>query len=355
MENSFSRYEARAQKKLEMLGGGFTLLAIESSCDETAAAVLKGARDVVSTSVHTQIPIHQKYGGVVPEIASRSHVERIGSVVSDALEKADVGFSDIDAIAVTYGPGLVGALLVGVSYAKGLALSLGVPLAGVNHIAGHIAANYITHKELEPPFVCLVASGGHSHILHVKDYMSFELLGCTRDDAAGEAFDKAARVLGLSYPGGPLLEKLAAGGDKNAYKLHTGFNTTQSLDFSFSGIKTAVINIIHNAEQKGEAINRADVAASFQSAVVETLCDKSVRACMIAGVDKLVLAGGVSANKALRLRLEECAKARGLSFYCPEFKYCTDNAAMIGCAGYYALMRGCRSDLSLNAEPALRL
>ncbi len=350
-------YEQVVSEKLERLRNQrkFNLLAIESSCDETAASVLTSEREVRSMAVHTQIPLHQRYGGVVPEIASRSHVERIGGVVRYALEDAKMSMEDIDAVAVTCGPGLVGALLVGVSYAKGLAFARQLPLIGVNHIAGHIAANYISHKELEPPFVCLVASGGHSHIVEVGDYSQFRLIGCTRDDAAGEAFDKVARVLGLPYPGGPHLEKLALSGDENAFSLHAGFNAKPILDFSFSGLKTAVINLMHNAEQTGRELNKADVAASFQHAVVDTLVTKSVNAAMEAGHGKLVLAGGVSANTTLRNRLRVAAEAKGIAFYCPEMKYCTDNAAMIGCAGYYGLLGGQSSSLNLNANPALAL
>ena len=331
------------------------LLAIESSCDETAASVLRGSREVLSMAVHTQIPLHQKYGGVVPELASRSHVERVGGVVQKALADARVTLNDIDAVAVTYGPGLVGALLVGVSYAKGLAYAKGLPLVGVNHIAGHIAANYLTYPDLEPPFLCLVASGGHSHIVEVRGYDEFALLGRTRDDAAGEAFDKVARVLGLSYPGGPNLEKLARAGDAAAYTLHAPFNDGPSPDFSFSGLKTAVINLMHNAEQKGEAICAADMAASFQRAVVRTLTNKSLRAAKQAGADTLALAGGVSANMALRTALAEAASAANLRFCCPDFRFCTDNAAMIACAGHYALMAREPAPLSLNAVPNLAL
>lgn len=331
------------------------LLSIESSCDETAACVLRGSREVLSMAVHTQIPLHQKYGGVVPELASRSHVERVGGVVQKALDDACVTLDDMDAIAVTYGPGLVGALLVGVSYAKGLAYAKGLPLIGVNHIAGHIAANYLTYPDLEPPFVCLVASGGHSHIVQVRDYDDFVLLGRTRDDAAGEAFDKVARVLGLPYPGGPNLEKLALGGRAAAYKLHAPFNDSPSPDFSFSGLKTAVINLLHNAEQKGERIDPADMAASFQQAVVHTLTNKSIRAAREAGAATLALAGGVSANMALREALAAAARDAGMRFCCPDFRFCTDNAAMIACAGHYALLSGAPSPLSLNAVPNLAL
>ena len=331
------------------------LLAIESSCDETAAAVLAGARDVRAMTVYTQIPLHRKYGGVVPELASRSHVEKVGAVTEAALHEAGVSIHEIDAIAVTCGPGLVGALLVGVSYAKGLALAAGKPFVGVNHIAGHIAANYLTYPDLKPPFVCLVASGGHSHIVRVEDYCSFTLLGRTRDDAAGEAFDKVARVLGLGYPGGPALEALAREGDPQAFRLHAGFNDKPTFDFSFSGLKTAVINLVHTAEQRGETLNPADVAASFQHAVVETLAEKSVRAAVESGLGTLALAGGVSANRALRAAMQQRAEAAGLRFCCPEFRFCTDNAAMIACAGHYAFMAGQRSPLSLNAVPGLVL
>ena len=331
------------------------LLAVESSCDETAAAVLRAGRDVVSMAVHTQIPLHQAYGGVVPELASRSHVERIGGVVEAALSDASLSLSAIDAIAVTCGPGLVGALLVGVSYAKGLALALGVPMVGVNHIAGHIAANALTYPDLQPPFVCLVASGGHSHIVLVQGWRSFSLLGRTRDDAAGEAFDKVARVLGLSYPGGPALEKLAREGDSDAYPLRAGLRDPQTLDFSFSGLKTAVINLLHNAEQKGETVRHADVAASFQRAAIASLVEKSVRAAQAAGVTTLALAGGVSANLALREAMRSAAQGAGLRFCCPEFRFCTDNAAMIAVAGHHALMAGELSGLDLNALPGLSL
>ncbi len=325
------------------------ILGIESSCDETAAAVLRGGREVFSMAVHTQIPIHRLYGGVVPEIASRSHTERITAVVEEALEKAGVGLPDIGAIAVTCAPGLIGALLVGVSFAKGLALAADKPLIGVNHIEGHIAANYLTYPDLEPPFMCLVASGGHSHIVLVKDYDEFELIGRTRDDAAGEAFDKVARALGLPYPGGPEVEKLAESGNARAYPLHTPFNSDLSVyDFSFSGIKTAVVNLMHNAQQKGDEPNRADIAASFQHSVVETLTMKSVQAALDRGMGTLALAGGVSANKALRERLQRECDKRGLRFCRPDMRFCTDNAAMIACQGHYRLLKDQRSDLDLN-------
>ena len=332
------------------------LLAIESSCDETAAAVLRGDREVLSMSVYTQIPLHRKFGGVVPELASRSHVEKIGEVVNYALESANVTIDDISAIAVTCGPGLVGALLVGVSYAKGLAFAKGLPLIGVNHLAGHIAANYLTYPDLKPPFMCLVASGGHSHIIKVEDYHKFTLLGRTRDDAAGEAFDKVARALGLPYPGGPELEKLAREGDPNKYPFHSALNQSmEESDFSFSGIKTAVVNLLHNAEQKGETLNPAHIAASFQRAVCDALTMKSVHATKAHGMDTLALAGGVSANKALRGALEAECHRQGIRFCCPDFRFCTDNAAMIACAGHYGLMAGQLSGLELNAVPNLAL
>lgn len=350
-------YEAIAAEKAAHIAGSkqARILAIESSCDETAAAVVENGRRVLSSAVYTQIPLHQKYGGVVPEIASRDHVTHLSPTVQQALTDAHCSFDDIDAIAVTAGPGLIGALLTGVSYAKGLALALGLPLIGVDHIAGHIAANYISHASLEPPFCCLVASGGHSHILLVEDYCRFRLLGRTRDDAAGEAFDKVARVLGLPYPGGPALEALAREGDPLAIALPQGFNAGDSPDFSFSGLKTAVINLLHHAEQTGERLNRADVAASFQHNLISVLANKSVKAALSCGASKLALCGGVSANRALATAMEQAAAAAGLAFYQPEFCYCTDNAAMIACAGYYALLDGALSPLSLNGTAAGKL
>lgn len=345
-------YELLAAAKQAALieAGHATVLAIESSCDETACAIVRDGREVLSNVVHTQIPLHRKYGGVVPEIASRNHVERIGSVVDKALCDASMTLDDVDAIAVTCGPGLVGALLVGVSYAKGLALSHNLPLVGTNHILGHIAANYLTFPDLEPPFTCLIASGGHSHIVRVEDYDRCTLIGRTRDDAAGEAFDKVARVLGLPYPGGPELEKLAKAGDPKAIRFRSAFNEREDeYDMSFSGLKTAVINVLHTAEQRGETVNRADVAASFQYEIISILSDKAVRACP----DTLALAGGVSANSALRDMLTRKAKKKGIRFCCPDFRYCTDNAAMIGSAGFYLLMKGHRDGLDLNATPYL--
>lgn len=331
------------------------ILAIESSCDETSAAVLEDGREVKSCIISSQIEIHKKFGGVVPEVASRNHILNISSVVGEAMEEAGVKYSDLSAVAVTYGPGLIGALLVGVSYAKGIAEAHNLPLVAVNHIHGHIAANYITHKELEPPFVCLVASGGHSHILYVEDYMKFEILGRTRDDAAGEAFDKIARVIGLGYPGGPKIEALAREGNPEAMKFPRVEFSDAPYDFSFSGVKTSVINYLHNAEQKGTPVVSADIAASFQKAVTDVLVAHTIRAANDKGVKKVVLAGGVSANGALREAFGVAAEQNNLELYFPQPVYCTDNAAMIGCAGYYKFLNREFSDSSLNAVANLKL
>jgi len=353
-------YSERSQRKLTALREkqNVRILAIETSCDETAAAVVQNGRTVLSNVVHTQIPLHVPYGGVVPEIASRSHVQKIGPVVEKALAEADMVLAEADAIAVTNGPGLVGALLVGLSYAKGLALAAGLPFLGVHHIASHIAANYITHPDLKPPFTCLIVSGGHSHIVAVEDYDRYRLIGRTRDDAAGEAFDKVARALGLAYPGGPNLEKLALEGDANRYTFHSAFNEGDGFDFSFSGIKTAVVNRLHNARQSNEEIALADLAASFQRTVVDILSEKAVRAARMQPGEagkKLALAGGVSANRALRSALQHRAEEQGVSFYCPDFAYCTDNAAMVGSAAYGKLKAGDADALSLNAVPYLSI
>lgn len=355
-----THYERAVQQKLDEIRQKpqVRILAIETSCDETAAAVVENGRTVLSNAVYTQIPLHVPYGGVVPEIASRSHVQKIGAVVQRALDDAGVTLAELDAVAVTNGPGLVGALLVGLSYAKGLAYAAGLPFLGVHHIASHIAANYLSYPDLEPPFTCLVASGAHSHIIVVEDYDRYRLLGHTRDDAAGEAFDKVARVLGLPYPGGPNLEKLALEGDPLRYRFHSAFNEGEGLDFSFSGIKTAVVNRLHNAQQSGEAVSRADLAASFQKTVVDILTDKSVRAAALQPGEagkKLALAGGVSANRALRGAMEARAAAAGIAFFCPDFAYCTDNAAMVGSAAYGKLMQERLDPLSLNAVPYLSI
>ena len=324
-------------------------LGIESSCDETSVAVVKNGREVLSNVIATQIDIHKKYGGVVPEIASRNHVENITYVVEEALQKSGVTLDDIDAICCTYGPGLVGALLVGLSTAKAMAYALNKPFVGVHHIEGHLAANYITHKELEPPYVCLVVSGGHSHLVHVKDYTKFEVLGKTRDDAVGEAFDKVARVVGIGYPGGPVIDKLAKEG-KPIYNLpRTHF---ENLDFSFSGIKTAVINLVH---KEGDNININDLCASFEEAVTDILTQNSLKAMKELGVNKIAIAGGVSANSYLRNRMQELGEKEGFKVYYPELVLCTDNAAMIASAGYYNYMAGKCSPWNLNAVPNLKI
>ena len=323
-------------------------LGIESSCDETSVAVVKNGREILSNIIDTQIPIHEKYGGVVPEIASRNHIEAISRVTKLALKEADVEFKDIDAITPTYGPGLVGALLVGVSYAKALSYAINKPLVGVNHIQGHIAANYLTYPELKPPFLCLLVSGGNTQIVYVKDYTEFEVLGKTRDDAIGEAFDKVARVVGLSYPGGPKVDKLAKTGIPNIKLPKTHFEN--SLDFSFSGIKTAVININHNTKD----INKADLCASFEKTVTEVLIENIEKAIEQTKMTSLAIAGGVSANSYIRSEILNL-QSEDLKIYMPDLKLCTDNAAMIASAGYYNLVEGKRDGLDLNAVPNLKL
>lgn len=331
------------------------VLAIESSCDETAAAVVVNGREVLSNVIASQIDIHTKFGGVVPEVASRKHVEVVGAVVEKALEDAGLSFKDIDAIGVTYGPGLVGALLVGLQYAKGLSYALKLPLIGVNHIEGHISANFIQHKELEPPFVCLVVSGGHTALVHMKNHGEFEVMGQTMDDAAGEAYDKVARAIGLGYPGGPKIDKLSKEGNPEAIKFPRANFHKESLDFSFSGVKSAVLNYLNGMDMKGEAVNRADIAASFQKSVVEVLVDNAMKACKQKAVDKIVIAGGVASNSCLRETLENRGKKENIKVLFPEPILCTDNAAMIGSAAYFEFINGKKSDLNLNAVPNLKL
>lgn len=333
----------------------FKILAIESSCDETAAAVVVNGRDVLSNVISSQIDIHKKFGGVVPEVASRKHIEAVSAVVQEALDTAKITFQDIDAVAVTYGPGLVGALLVGLQYAKALAYSLNVPLIGVNHIEGHISANFIQYKELEPPFVTLVVSGGHTFIVYMKDYGDFEVMGQTRDDAAGEAYDKVARAIGLGYPGGPKIDKLSKEGNENAIRFPRANFHEVSLDFSFSGIKSAVLNHLNKLEMKGENYNRADLAASFQKSVVDVLVDNSMEACKIKKVDKIAIAGGVAANSYLRNAMMKRGERENIKVLFPELVLCTDNAAMIGSAAYFEYLKGRVSDLTLNASPNLKL
>ncbi|MCR5675721.1 MAG: tRNA (adenosine(37)-N6)-threonylcarbamoyltransferase complex transferase subunit TsaD [Lachnospiraceae bacterium] len=332
-----------------------TLLSIESSCDETAAAVVKNGREVLSDIISSQISTHQTYGGVVPEIASRMHTEAIVSCVRTALSEAGISAAGLDGVAVTGGPGLVGALLVGVSFAKAFAFANDLPLVNVHHIDGHISANYIEDPLLAPPFLCLVASGGHSHLVLVKDYGVYEILGQTRDDAAGEAFDKVARALGLGYPGGPAIDRAAAGGDPDAYRFPQAKIEGASYDFSFSGLKSTVLNLLNQSRMTGEEIRIPDVAASFQRAVVDVLEEHLLRAAEETGVGVLSIAGGVASNSCLRERLRTSCASRGLRFICPKPVLCTDNAAMIGAAGYYAYLRGVRADWSLNAEPNLPL
>lgn len=330
-------------------------LAIETSCDETSCSVIKDGREVLSNIIASQIDIHRKFGGVVPEIASRKHIEAINNIIQEALDKAKVTFNEIDLIGVTQGPGLVGALLVGISAAKALAYGLDIPLLGVNHIQGHISANYIEHKDLEPPFTCLVVSGGHTYLLNVKGYTEYELIGRTRDDAAGEAFDKVARSIGLPYPGGPYIDKLAKVGDKNSIPFPRVYLDDKSYDFSFSGLKTAVLNYINQTKQKGEEVVVENVAASFQQAVLDVLVNKSFRLAKETGSKKIVIAGGVAANQGLRDMLEERGKIEGVEIYYPSRELCTDNAAMIGSAAYYHYISGEESDLSLKVEPNLGL
>lgn len=331
------------------------ILGIETSCDETSASIVRNGREILSNVISSQVSLHQKYGGVVPEIASRKHVELIMPVINQSIEEAGLTIKEIDIIGVTYGPGLVGALLVGLSAAKGLAFAIGKPLVGVHHIEGHIAANYLEHLELEPPFVCLVASGGHSHIVHVEEYNKFEIMGQTRDDAAGEAFDKIARAIGLGYPGGPLIDKASEIGNSKAIDFPRVYFDKGSLDFSFSGLKTAVLNYINNIEQKGEKYSVEDVSASFQQAVVDVLVKNTIIAAKNKNIKKIALAGGVASNSLLRKQIKEKATDSGISVYCPRPILCTDNAAMIACAAFYEFNKGNISNIDLNAVPGLRL
>lgn len=331
------------------------ILGIESSCDETAAAVIKNGRTVLSNVISSQIAIHTLYGGVVPEIASRKHVEKINQVIEEALAEAGVTLQDIDAVSVTYGPGLVGALLVGVGAAKAIAYGAGKPLVGVHHIEGHIAANYIEHPELEPPFLCLVVSGGHTHLVQVKDYGEFEIIGCTHDDAAGEAFDKVARAIGLGYPGGPKIDQLAKEGNPQAIEFPRAKIAGSEFDFSFSGVKSAVLNYLNGCEMKKIEINRADVAASFQQAVVDVLVGRAIGAAQKLGEKQIAVAGGVAANSALRAAMQAGCDEAGIKLCYPSPVYCTDNAAMIGVQGYYEYLSGTRHGWDLNAVPNLKI
>ena len=331
------------------------ILAIESSCDETAASVVKNGRTILSNVISSQIELHKLYGGVVPEIASRKHIEKINQVIEEALEEAEVTLDDLDAVGVTYGPGLVGALLVGVAEAKAISYAKKLPLVGVHHIEGHVSANYIEHPDLEPPFMCLIVSGGHTHLVIVKDYGEFEILGRTRDDAAGEAFDKVARAISLGYPGGPKIDKLAKEGNAEAIQFPKAKLESGPYDFSFSGVKSAVLNYINKCKMQGEEFDRADLAASFQKAVVDTLVEKAVKAAKEYHMDKLAIAGGVASNSALRGAMENACKKEGIQFYYPSPIFCTDNAAMIGVAAYYEYQKGTRHGLDLNAVPNLKL
>ncbi|MBR2283582.1 MAG: tRNA (adenosine(37)-N6)-threonylcarbamoyltransferase complex transferase subunit TsaD [Ruminococcus sp.] len=329
------------------------VLGIESSCDETAASVVKDCRTICSSVISTQIEEHKKYGGVVPEIASRRHCENILGVVRKALDDAAVSLADLDAVAVTCAPGLIGALLVGVSFAKALALSSGKPLVPVHHIAGHIASNYITHPELEPPYLCIVASGGHSHIIEVLSYTKFRIVGRTRDDAAGECFDKCARAMGFPYPGGVHVDNAAQSGDPTAFRLPRPVVAGSEFDFSFSGLKTNVINLIHNSEQKGIVLNKNDLSASIQHTIAEILTEKTISAAQALGYEKIALAGGVSANSGVRSTLSEACRRHGFEFFMPDKSLCGDNGAMIACQGSYNFLAGITADETLNAAATL--
>lgn len=330
-------------------------LALETSCDETSAAVIQNGRQILSNIISTQVPIHRKFGGVVPEIASRQHIEYVMPIIKEALDTAHVSLQEIDHIGVTYGPGLVGALLVGVAAAKALSFALDKPLVGVNHMEGHIFANFLSHPELEPPFLALVVSGGHTQLVKIEGYNTFTLLGQTRDDAAGEAFDKIARVMGYPYPGGPQIDKLAKDGNPDAIAFPKALHEKHNFEFSFSGLKSAVLNYLHTQEQRKQPYDVHDVAASFQKTVVETLVEKTMDAAAYCGMNKIAVAGGVSANSALAAAMEQACAAHGYSFYRPEPVLCTDNGAMIGCRAYYMALEGHFADLTLNAKPALAI
>lgn len=332
-----------------------TILAIESSCDETAASVVRNGREVLSNVISSQIELHKLYGGVVPEIASRKHIEKINQVIEEALKDADMTLDDVDAIGVTYGPGLVGALLVGVAQAKAIAYAKQIPLIGVHHIEGHISANFIEHPELEPPFICLVVSGGHTHLVCVRDYGTYEIIGRTRDDAAGEAFDKVARAIGLGYPGGPKIDKLSKEGNDQAIVFPKAHIADAPYDFSFSGVKSSVLNYINGCKMKGEHYNQADIAASFQKAVTDVLVENAMRAVDEYGLKKFAIAGGVASNSTLRAAMKSACEKKGISFFYPSPIFCTDNAAMIGAAAYYEYLNGTRHGWDLNAVPNLKL
>ena len=337
------------------MNGNTDILSIETSCDETAAAVVRNGREVLSNVIYTQIKMHTVYGGVVPELASRKHIEKINFVVLKALDDAGMKLQDVDAVAVTYGPGLVGALLVGVAEAKAIAWASGKPLIGVNHIEGHISANYIEHPDLRPPYLGLVVSGGHTHLIIVKDWAEFEILGRTVDDAAGEAFDKVARAVGLGYPGGPKIDHEAKLGNPDSITFPKARVNGSEYDFSFSGLKSAVLNYINHAEMLGETISRPDLAASFQKAVVDVLCGHTIEAAKRTGLKKIALAGGVSSNSALRAAMKKAAEEAGCELYVPSPVYCTDNAVMIGAAAFHEYEKGVRSGWDLNAVPGLKL
>lgn len=349
IDEARQKYEALKTKKEVFI------LSIESSCDETSIAIVKNGREVISNIVSSQIDIHKLYGGVVPEIASRNHIKNISGVLREALAQANMTLKDIDAVAVTYGAGLVGALLVGVNFAKTLAYALRIPLIAVSHVHGHIGANYISYQELTPPFLCLMVSGGHTAIVEVQDYCKFNLIGSTVDDSVGECFDKVARVLGLSYPGGPNIDRLAKEG-KNVVKFNYKPPLKDTFNFSFSGLKTAVVNYVHNKEQKGESFNKADIACSFQELVTDELCEKAMKACKELGKDKIVIAGGVGANSQLRAKIVAASEKNGVKAYMPVLKYCTDNGAMIGAIAYYYILAGLGfADLTLTAKPTVSI